>query len=610
MIVLGNSQINNLLQQYFGYQDFKNGQREVIEQILNKKDVLAIMPTGAGKSICYQLPSLIFDGVTIVISPLISLMKDQVDTLSETGIEAAFINSSLSVKKLENIMANAKLGMYKLIYVAPERLNTDSFLLLLQSIKVSLVAIDEAHCVSQWGHDFRPSYTRISKITNYLPDRPVMAAFTATATPQVKSDIINLLKLNQPFALTTGFDRDNLYFEVVKPEKKLLYLLDYLKDNKSKSGIIYASTRKTVESLSEKLNGKGYSVTSYHAGLSEKMRTKNQEDFLFDRVRIMVATNAFGMGIDKSNISYIVHYNMPKNMESYYQEAGRSGRDGEKADCILLFSAADIVTNKFLIEKGGESVDKANDYQKLNEIVDYCNTDKCLRKYILEYFGEKGTKERCNNCGNCNNTIEQTDITTEVQKIFSCIKRMNERFGTGLVTDVLRGSNTEKIRLMGFNNLTTYGIMKEYPKTTIKEIISFLIADGYISLNGDKYPTLKLNQSSYDVLQGKEKIFIRRAVVKQKPHFADDLIIDNSTVDMELFEILRVLRKKLAVEQNVPPFVVFSDMTLKEMCSAYPVTNEDMLEISGVGTFKLDKYGGEFIAAINGYKNLKCIERG
>lgn len=605
MVALENLQISDLLQQYFGYENFKDGQREVIEHILNNKDVLAIMPTGAGKSICYQLPSLIFDGVTIVISPLISLMKDQVDTLSETGIEAAFINSSLSAKKLENVIENAKLGRYKLIYVAPERLDSDSFLLLLQSIKVSLVAIDEAHCVSQWGHDFRPSYTRIANITNYLPDRPVMAAFTATATPQVKSDIINLLELKKPFALTTGFDRDNLYFEVVKPAKKLVYLLDFLKDNKNKTGIIYASTRKTVESVTDKLNSKNFSATSYHAGLSEKTRTKNQEDFLYDRVRIMVATNAFGMGIDKSNISYVVHYNMPKNMESYYQEAGRSGRDGENADCILLFSAADIVTNKFLIELGGENVDKANDYQKLNEIVDYCNTDKCLRKYILEYFGEKGTKENCDNCGNCNNDIEQTDITTEVQKIFSCIKRMNERFGTGLVTDVLRGSNTEKIRSLGFNDLTTYGIMKEYPKTTIKEIISFLIADGYISLNGDKYPTLKLNQSSYDVLQGKKRITIKRLVVKEKLKVTND-----SPIDIELFEILRALRKRFAEEQNVPPFVIFSDMTLKQMCSSYPVSDEDMLEISGVGAFKLDKYGGEFISAIRDYKNLKCVERG
>ncbi len=591
-----NSQMNNLLQQYFGYDDFRNGQREIIEQILNKNDVLAIMPTGSGKSICYQLPSLVFDGVTIVISPLISLMKDQVDTLSETGIKAAFINSSLSNKELTNVVANAKLGMYKLIYVAPERLDTDNFLMLIQSIKVSMVAIDEAHCVSQWGHDFRPSYTQISKIVSYLPERPVMAAFTATATPQVKDDINMLLKLNNPFSLTTGFDRNNLYFEVVKPEKKFNYLLSYLINNESKSGIIYASTRKTVESVCDKLNKKGYLATSYHAGLSESKRTKNQEDFLYDRARIMVATNAFGMGIDKSNISYVIHYNMPKNMESYYQEAGRAGRDGENADCILLFSSSDIVTNRFLIEMGSENIDKTNDYQKLNEIIDYCNTDKCLRKYILEYFGEKDIKDPCNNCGNCNNNIEQTDITTEAQKIFSCIKRMGERFGNGLVTDVLRGSNTEKIRTMGFKNLTTYGIMKEYPKATIKELISFLIADGYISLNGDKYPTLKLNKSAYATLQGNKQITIKRAVVKQK-----NLEKENTAVDMNLFETLRLLRKQLADEQDVPPFVVFSDATLKEMSSTYPIIKEDMLAISGVGAFKLEKYGEKFIVAIKNY---------
>ncbi|MGD9678519.1 MAG: DNA helicase RecQ [Vulcanibacillus sp.] len=602
-----NSQTNNLLKQYFGYDDFRNGQSEIIEQILNKKDVLAIMPTGAGKSICYQIPSLVFDGVTIVISPLISLMKDQVDTLSETGIKSAFINSSLSSKKLIDVLANAKSGMYKLIYIAPERLETDSFLTLLQSIKVSMVAVDEAHCVSQWGHDFRPSYTKISKMVSLLPERPVIAAFTATATPQVKDDIIKLLKLNLPFLLSTGFDRDNLYLEVVKPEKKFDYLLAYLSNNKDKSGIIYASTRKMVESVCEKLNKKGYLATSYHAGLSEGSRTKNQEDFLYDRTRIMVATNAFGMGIDKSNISYVVHYNMPKNMESYYQEAGRAGRDGAKADCILLYSSSDIVTNRFLIEMGSENIDKTGDYQKLNEIVDYCNTDKCLRRYILEYFGEMDIKEHCNNCGNCNNEIEHTDITIEAQKIFSCIKRTGERFGNGLMTDVLHGSNTEKLRKLEFDKLSTHGIMKEYPKTTIKELISFLIADDYIFLHGDQYPILKLNRSAYEVLQGNRKITIKRILIKDKIQ-----VDENTTVDINLFEILRVIRKQLASEQNVPPFVVFSDVTLKEMSSRYPITKDDMLAISGVGTYKLEKYGDHFIMAIkrfldqqsNGIENL------
>lgn len=589
-------QIIAILNQYFGYDDFRTGQYEIIENILNKTDVLAIMPTGAGKSICYQIPSIIFDGVTIVISPLISLMKDQVDTLSDTGIKAAFINSSLSLSEFRSVVANAKTGMYKLIYVAPERLETNSFLELLQSIKVSMVAVDEAHCVSQWGHDFRPSYTKIAKMVDILPQRPVIAAFTATATPQVKDDIINLLELDQPFTLTTGFDRKNLYFEVAKPKDKFSYLLEYLNSNKNKSGIIYASTRKTVESVCERLNKKGYLAARYHAGLSEKERIKNQEDFLYDRVQIMVATNAFGMGIDKSNISFVIHYNMPKNMESYYQEAGRAGRDGENAECILLYSSSDIVTNRLLIEKGNENSDKTGDYQKLNEIVDYCNTDKCLRAYILEYFGEKVTQGQCNNCGNCNNDIERTDITLEAQKIMSCIKRVGERFGSAVVTDVLWGANTAKIKTMGFDKLTTYGIMREYPKSTIKELISFLIAESYIALYGDQYPVLKLNSMAYEVLQGNKIITTKRVITKQKTRVEEDISIDTS-----LFEILKAIRKQLADEQNVPPFVVFSDATLKDMCKKYPTNEEEMLKVSGVGAYKLEKYGEMFIPAIKSY---------
>ena len=598
-----NLQINTLLKQYFGYDDFRNGQREIIEHILKGTDVLAIMPTGAGKSICYQIPSLVFDGITIVISPLISLMKDQVDALAESGIKAAYINSSLSLNQLRNVVANAKMGMYKLIYVAPERLETDSFLELIQSIKISMVAVDEAHCVSQWGHDFRPSYTKIVKTLSVLPKRPVMAAFTATATPQVKDDIIKLLKLDRPYSLTTGFDRENLYFEVIKPEDKFTQLLKYLNDNKDNSGIIYASTRKTVESLCEKLNKKGYLAARYHAGLSENERTKNQENFLFDRIPIMIATNAFGMGIDKSNISFVIHYNMPKNMEGYYQEAGRAGRDGERAECILLYSASDIITNKFLIENGGENTDKTGDYQKLNEIVDYCNTDKCLRAYVLDYFGEKDTNEHCGNCSNCNNDIERTDITLEAQKIMSCIKRMGERFGSIVVADVLRGGNTEKIRAMGFDKLTTYGIMREYHKDTIKELISFLIAEDYITLDGGQYPVLALNKSAYEVLQGSKSVAIKRLIIKQKTSNNE-----NITADKVLFEILRAIRKQIADEHNVPPFVVFADAALNDMCRKYPTSGEDMLKVSGVGAFKLEKYGEQFISAIKSYVDENSIE--
>lgn len=602
---MNKTQSNELLKKYFGFENFRHGQSEIIEQILEGKDILAIMPTGAGKSICYQIPALMFDGITIVISPLISLMKDQVDTLCQMGINAVFINSSLSLAEFRNVVTNAKIGMYKLIYVAPERLEIDSFLELIQSIKVSMVAVDEAHCVSQWGHDFRPSYREIPKMLQKLPQRPVVAAFTATATPQVKDDIIELLKLNNPFSVTTGFDRENLYFEVLKPENKFEQLLKYLDNVKGKSGIVYAATRKTVESINEKLNKMRYLATKYHAGLSENERSDNQENFIRDRIPLMIATNAFGMGIDKSNISFVIHYNMPKNMESYYQEAGRAGRDGERSECILFYSAADIITNKLFIENGDGDTDKTGEYQKLNEIVSYCNTDRCLRAYILDYFGEKDTTPHCDNCGNCNNDIEQTDVTLEAQKIMSCIKRMGERFGSVVVADVLRGSNTAKIKTMGFDKLTTYGIMREYSKETIKELISFLIAEGYIDLYGDQYPVLKLNRMASEVLKGSKKVSIKRVISKQRAVVINERI----AVDNGLFDILRATRKRIADRQNVPPFVVFSDATLKDMCKKYPTCGEDMLSVSGVGAFKLEKYGEEFISAIKSYVSKHSISK-
>lgn len=592
--------MKQILKQYFGYTSFRKGQAEIIEKILAGRDVLGIMPTGGGKSLCYQIPALIKDGVTIVVSPLISLMKDQVDDLSAMGIEAAFINSSLTFKQLSAVLTKAQEGAYKLIYIAPERLENEYFLDILKTIPISIVAVDEAHCVSQWGHDFRPSYTRIAKMVQYLPERPIVTAFTATATPEVKADIIKLLELKNPYLLTTGFDRENLYFEVVKPNNKFNYLLNYVNENREEAGIIYCSTRKNVDSIYEKLDKMGLQVTRYHAGLSEKERTQNQEEFLYDRLPIMIATNAFGMGIDKSNLRYVIHYNMPKNMESYYQEAGRAGRDGARAECILMYSAADIITNKFLIEKSG---DKSGDYDKLQDIIDYCNTDKCLRAYILNYFGEQNINDYCGNCGNCNNDIECTDITIEAQKIMSCIKRMDESFGSGLVTDVLRGANTQRIRDMGFNKLSTYGIMKEYSKDTIKEIISFLIAENYIGIKGDKYPILKLNLSAYYVLKGEKKITIKRVIVKQKETKGKEI----NGYDHKLFANLRQVRKIMAEEQNVPPFIVFSDASLIDMCRKYPMSEEDFLNVSGVGENKLVKYGKQFLSAIRDYVQENSI---
>ncbi len=586
-----------ILQEYFGYSKFKPGQELIIDEILSGHDVLGIMPTGAGKSLCFQIPALALEGTAIVISPLISLMKDQVDTLNEMGIKAAFINSSLDMKEYGKITSKARKGEYKLLYIAPERLEIESFWQILSQMNISIIAVDEAHCISQWGHDFRPSYTKIANMIAKLPKRPAVVALTATATTQVEQDIVKLLMLKQPYILITGFDRENLYFEVDKPTKKFDFLLKYIKENGANSGIVYCSTRKTVDSVCKKLNEHGISATRYHAGLTDGERIANQEAFIFDKVQVIVATNAFGMGIDKSNIRYVIHYNMPKTMENYYQEAGRAGRDGERAECMLFYSAADTITNKLLIENSGSNVDKTNEYKKLQEMVDYCNTDSCLRKYILSYFGEDNSPKVCDNCGNCVGNLEHTDITTEAQKIMSCIKRTNERFGSGVITDVLKGSNTEKLKTMGFDKLSTFGLMKEYSKETIKEIIAYLIAENFIDIKGDKYPILALNAKAYSLLKGDSKLSIKRVITKEAPKAKKT----EYKISNDLFEKLRGLRRVIAGEQNVAPFIVFSDTTLKDMCTKLPVTNDAMLDVSGVGKFKLDKYGDRFIEIIDDY---------
>ena len=471
-----------------------------------------------------------------------------------------------------------------------------------------MITIDEAHCVSQWGHDFRPSYREIANVILNLKTRPIVSAFTATATKIVKNDIINLLHLNKPFSLTTGFDRKNLKFLVETPDNKLDFIKNYIENNKNNSGIIYCSTRKNVDNLFDKLSDLGYSISKYHGGMTEKQRSLAQEDFIYDRTNLMVATNAFGMGIDKSNIRYVIHYNMPKDLESYYQEAGRGGRDGEPTDCILLFSRADIITNKLLIE----SVPSGNhfqEYEKLNDIIDYCNTDKCLRKYILEYFDEETHFDNCGNCSNCLSEIELTDITSDAQKILSCIKRMNERFGSNIVTDVLKGSNTDKIRKFGFNKLSTYGIMKEYSKDTIKDLIYFLITEGYLKTVGDKFPILSLNLSANDILFKGKKVFIKRKIEKIENN--KKLVnFEGSEIDFDkdLFEILRALRKEIANANKVPPFIIFSDSSLKDMCRLYPGDANSFLRVSGVGQIKLENYGEKFISVILNYARDNNIE--
>ncbi len=573
------------------------------------------MPTGAGKSLCFQAPALLLQGTTLVISPLISLMKDQVDALHDMGIPAAFINSALHYEELREITSRARAGYYKLLYIAPERLELDSFRRLLSTLDVSLVAVDEAHCISQWGHDFRPSYLQISPVIKELPRRPVIAAFTATATPQVKEDIAALLRLENPFTLVTGFDRENLYFEVDEPHDKFKYLTGFLNRSGAVSGIIYCATRKTVENVCAKLNQNGFPCTRYHAGLSDEERTANQEAFINDDMPIIAATNAFGMGIDKSNIRYVLHYNMPKTMENYYQEAGRAGRDGETAQCVLLFGPADIITNKHLIELGENEAVKRSNYRKLQEIIDYCHTGICLRRYILDYFGEEDIPDDCPNCSNCLNTVNHTDITLEAQKILSCIKRTGQRFGSGMIVDVLKGAKTARIAELGFDKLSTYNIMPDYAKETIREIISFLVAQGLIDVRGEKYPVLFLNRDSFTWLNSNETLAIKRLIRKEEPGSAHasarrsrtrsrrakdgaepDVIVSDS--EQALFEHLRTLRKEIAAAQRVPPYIVFSDATLRDMCRKRPVDTAAMLAVSGVGAKKLEKYGDTFIAAI------------
>lgn len=598
---------NEVLKKYFGYDCFRTGQDEIIKHILQKEDCLGVMPTGAGKSICYQIPAILFSGVTIVISPLISLMKDQVDSLVQLGISATFINSSLSERDYVQTIENIYHGIYKIIYVAPERFLSDTFITILHSLDISMIAIDEAHCVSQWGHDFRPSYCEIANVVDSLKKRPVIVSFTATATQLVKEDIVRLLNLQNPFILTTGFDRKNLYFSVQTPQNKKEFLLDFLDKHKNQSGIVYCSTRKTVDEVFERLSQHGYSVSKYHAGMTEKERTSSQEDFVYDRTEIIVATNAFGMGIDKSNVRYVVHYNMPSDLESYYQEAGRAGRDGDQAECVLLFNRADVVTNKFLIEHSSEG-NHSNEYQKLNEMVDYCNTNQCLRSYILEYFGETPPFSTCHFCSNCNSSIEVTDITIDSKKILSCVKRMRERFGAGLVADVLKGSKSAKIKSLGFDTLSTYGIMYDYTKDTIRDLISFLVAEGYLNSVGHQYPVLTLSKEANEVLFANKQVFIKKKIEKIdfiKKNSKDAL--ETLPFDMNLFEILRSLRKEIADSYHVPPFVIFSDVSLKQMSTYYPDDVDSMSKISGVGTYKLEKYGPAFIKAIQDYKTLHDI---
>lgn len=579
-----------ILKKFYGYEDFRPGQKKVVESLLNRNDTVAIMPTGAGKSICFQIPALLFEGVTLVISPLISLMKDQVDSLRQLGIAAVYINSSVSKAQLYKDLQDISAGFYKIIYIAPERLTSEYLPDSFKNLNISMVAVDEAHCLSQWGHDFRPSYRNILNFTNSLRIKPIISAFTATATPEVKTDIINLLGLKQPNVFVTGFDRPNLYFSVLKGEVKDKFVIDYVKKHQDEAGIIYVGTRKDVDALQVLLEIKGIKAGRYHAGMTDEERNQMQEEFLYDNLSVMVATNAFGMGIDKPNVRYVIHYNMPKNMEAYYQEAGRAGRDGLSGNCILLYSPQDTQLQKFLISKSTESeIRQQLEYKRLQSMVDYCHTPQCLRAFILHYFGEFDVEEHCDNCSNCKLEGELIDITIDAQKVLSCVYRMHERFGVKMIAEVLKGSKSAKVKQFNFERLSTYGLMKERKLKDISDLILRLSAMQYLDITESQYPVVTLNELSWQVLRGQKKVWQKMVIVKK------------AKAKGELFEALRSLRKELATKEKLPPYMIFSDATLTQMATDKPTDLELMKNIRGVGEFKLQKYGEEFLTVIKSY---------
>ena len=601
-------ELESLLKQYFGYTSFRPGQHEVIQTLLEGRDCLAIMPTGAGKSICFQLPALMMPGVTLVISPLISLMKDQVDSLVNQEIPATYINSQCTFEEAKARFAAIRAGRVKLVYISPERLENEFFTSFMQSLPISMFIIDEAHCVSQWGHDFRPSYCAIKDWIAALPRRPVVGAFTATATEKVKEDMMTLLGLEKERIFIGGFDRPNLYFRVVRTNRKLDFALAYVQQHQEDSGIIYAATRKEVDRVYEELTRRGIRAGRYHAGLSDDVRRTMQDAFTYDRLQVIVATNAFGMGIDKSNVRYVIHYQMPKNIESYYQEAGRAGRDGAPGECILLFSRQDIMIQKFLIEQSvHDPQQQAVEFRLLNAMVRYCEGNHCLRHYILTYFGEHPSWQRCEKCGNCDQETVEEDMTEQVRSICLCVDELKGRFGMTMVCDILKGSQNAKVRRYGFENNSAFGMLGDFTLSEVRDMVRQCIDDGYLDQSDGKYPVVSLTADGRQALSGSRRIVQQKVVAsdpvpelpkRQQKRRAG--AIDEDAL-RPLFDTLRAVRLELAKDEHIPPFVIFSDATLWDMAALKPDSLDAMSQIKGVGSFKLHKYGRQFVGAIQSY---------
>lgn len=597
-----------VLKKYFGYDIFREGQETLIDSILEGCDVLGIMPTGSGKSLCYQVPALMLSGITLVISPLISLMKDQVAALNQAGIHAAYLNSSLTYTQYRKALSFAREGRYPIIYVAPERLVTEEFLEFARQVEISMVAVDEAHCVSQWGQDFRPSYLKIVEFVQQLPYRPVISAFTATATREVQEDVKAILGLQNPTEVTTGYDRPNLYLGVQSPKDKYAAMQNFIERHPDQCGIVYCATRKSVEEVCNRLKADGFSATRYHAGLGDQERRDNQDDFIYDRRTIMVATNAFGMGIDKSNVRYVVHYNMPKNLESYYQEVGRCARDGEPGECILYYSGQDVITNQFFIENNQENEEldeltraaiQARDRERLKKMTYYCFTNECLRDYILRYFGEYGGNY-CGNCSNCLSRFETVDVTEIAKALLGCVSACRQRFGINVIIDTVHGANTAKIRQYHMDDNIYYGYLSKTPTHTLRSVLQYLLLQDYLRTTDDEYAVLKLTELSESVSAGKETIVMKlpkeQAPVERKKKGRG--MAASGTANEALFQRLRTLRSQLAREAGVPPYLVFSDKSLEHMCVVQPRNREEMLTVTGVGEFKFEKYGERFLEVL------------